>query len=225
MKNVCDLNHCFLCRNSLPGWHALIGANKKNILFKKGANIFNEGEVTNGMYFVNSGVVKVHRKWGTEKELILRFAKAGDMLGYRGMGDDRKYTVSATVIEPAVICYVEMAFFESLLQMNNQLTYQLMLCYANELQNAERKMSNLVHMNVKARIAETLLTLQNQFGKSKEGNIDIALSRQDIAAFTGTTYETLFRTIQEFIQYKFIKVSGKKIFVLKEKKLLELIQV
>ncbi|MBX2924563.1 MAG: Crp/Fnr family transcriptional regulator [Chitinophagaceae bacterium] len=218
-KNTCDLSRCFLCRHSPPAWHALIGANRKNLLFKKGAAIFHEGEVANGMYFVYSGTVKVHRKWGSQKELILRFGKSGDMLGYRGLGDERKYTVSATVIEPAVICYVDLVFFESLLQTNHQLTYQLMQCYANELQNAEKKMSKLAHMNVKARIADTLLTLQNQFGKTKEGYINIQLSRLDMAAFTGTTYETLFRTMQEFIQEKLIKVSGKKIVVLKEKKL------
>lgn len=224
-KTHCDLNRCFLCSNSLPGWQSLIGANRKNLRYKKGAAIFNEGEEASGMYFIYSGIVKVHRRWGSQKELIIRFGKAGDILGYRGLGDEKKYTVSATVIEPVVICYVELAFFESLLQINHSLTYQLMQCYANELQSAEKKMSNLVHMSVKARVADTLLALQNQFGKSKEGNINIQLSRQDIAAFTGTTYETLFRTMQEFIQDKLIKTSGKKIFVLKEKKLAELTQI
>lgn len=224
-KPSCDLSRCFLCSNSLPGWQALIEANRKNISFKKGAAIFNEGEVANGMYFVYSGVVKVHRKWGSQKELILRFAGAGDVLGYRGLGDEKKYTVSATAIEPAVVCYIEMDFFESLLQINHPLTYQLMRCYANELHNAEKKMSNLVHMNVKARVAETLIILQNQFGKSAEGYINIQLSRQDVAAYTGTTYETLFRTMQELIQEKIIKVSGKKIFVLKEKKLAGLTRI
>ena len=222
LKNGCNLNNCFLCKNSLPGWQALISANRKNIFFKKGGTVFKEGDIANGIYFVYDGVVKVHRRWGSQKELILRFVKPGDILGYRGLGNEKIYTVSATAVEAATICYVELPFFESMLQMNNQLTYQLMQCYVNELQNAERKMSNLVHMNVKGRVADTLLTFQSQFGKSKEGYINIQLSRQDIAAFTGTTYETLFRMMQEFIQEKLIKVSGKKIFIIKEKKLTEL---
>jgi CRP/FNR family transcriptional regulator len=221
-KNSCDLSLCFLCSNSLPGWQALISANRKNLRFKKGASLFEEGEPVSGMHFVYSGIVKVHRQWGSQKQLILRFAKAGDILGYRGLGNEKKYTVSATAIEPVTVCYVELSFFESMLQINHPLTYQLMQCYANELQYAEKKMSNLVHMNVRARVAETLLTLLSRFGKSRDGSIDIQLSRQDIAAFTGTTYETLFRTMQEFIQGKLIRVSGKKIFLLKEKKLAEL---
>lgn len=222
LKNGCDLSLCFLCRNSLPGWQALAGANRKNLRFKKGAVIFDEGEDIKGMYFVYSGIVKVQRSWGNQKQLILRFAKPGDILGYRGLGDEKKYTISATAIEPVTVCYVDLNFFESMLLINHPLTYQLMQYYTNELQYAEKKMSNLVHLSVKARVAETLLTLNNQFGKSKEGNINVHLSRQDIAAFTGTTYETLFRTMQEYIRAKLIRVSGKKIFLLKEKRLAEL---
>ena len=88
-KPACNLSSCFLCKNSLPGWQALIGANRKNISFKKGATIFNEGEEVKGIYFVYAGIVKVHRRWGSEKELILRFVKSGDILGYRGLGNEK----------------------------------------------------------------------------------------------------------------------------------------
>lgn len=215
----CDLNLCFLCKNSLPEWHAYIGCNRKNIRFKKGEVLFTEGDPLHGIFFLYSGLVKVHRQWGSQKELILRFAKAGDMLGYRGLGNLGHYTVSATALEDIVVCYVDLGFFDSLLQINHQLTYRLMQFYADELQHTEKKMSSLVHMSVKTRVADILIALQNQFGKNKEGYIDVQLSKQDIASFTGTTYETLFRTLQEFIQEKLIRVSGKKIFLLKEKRL------
>lgn len=218
-KSICNLDNCFLCKNSLPGWHAFIGSSRKNMNFKKGEVLFTEGDTLHGIYFLYSGIVKVHRQWGNQKELILRFATPGDMLGYRGLVNLKQYTVSATVIEDVTVCYIDLAFFESLLQINHQLTYQLMQFYADELQRTEKKMSNLVHMSVKTRVAEILLSLQQQFGKNKEGYIDVELSKQDIAAFTGTTYETLFRTLQELIQEKLIRVTGKKIFLLKEKKL------
>lgn len=214
-----DPNNCFLIKNSPPAWHELINSNKKIRRFKKGETLFEEGNTIGGMYFLYEGIVKVHRHWGSQKELIIRFAKPGDMIGYRGLGNDRLYTVTATAVENVTVGYVDIAFFESLLQTNNQLTYQIMQFYAGELQRAEKKMSNLVHMSVKTRVAESLLALLNQFGKNKEGYIDLQLSRQDIAAFVGTTYETLFRTFQELIQEKLVKISGKKIFLLKEKKL------
>jgi CRP/FNR family transcriptional regulator len=53
--------------------------------------------------------------------------------------------------------------------------------------------------------------MQEKFGLTKEGFIDIVLSRQDLASYTGTTYETVFRIINELVQEGAIAVSGKSI--------------
>lgn len=214
----CDLKICILCRNCLPDWLPAIGNQKQNLLIKKGAKVFEEGNEMQGIYFIFKGKIKVHKKWGTEKELIVRFAKDGDMIGYRGLGNERIYPVSATALEDTIVCFVSMDFFDTTLKVNHQLTYDLMQFYAEELQEAERRMRNLAHMEVKGRIAEALLTLQKVFGQCKDGSIDIQLTKQDIASYCGTTYETLSRTMAEMIKEKLIKVVGKAITILKQKK-------
>lgn len=222
--SFCNLKNCFLCRHILPHWASMVEANKKNLSFKKGETIFKEGEQVKGIYFVYTGTVKVHKKWDEKKDLILRFAKAGDMFGYRGLGNEKIYPVSTTAIEPVTVCFMDLAFFEVTLQVNHSLTYQLMQFYANELQDAEKRMRNLVHMEVKGRVAETLLLLKKNFGETKEGYIDILLSRQDIASYAGTTYETLFRIMKGLVKEKVIKLKGKKIFLLKDASLYKLHQ-
>ena len=94
--------------------------------------------------------------------------------------------------------------------------------YANELQEAESRMRDLAHMDVKGRLAQTLLRLKKRFGLSKEGVINISLTRQDIASYTGTTYETLFRTMMDLQKEKIISLSEGKIAIIKEQKLEEL---
>lgn len=111
---------------------------------------------------------------------------------------------------------MELAFFDVTLQVNHSFTYNLMQFYANELQLAEKRMRNLVHMEVKGRVIETLLLLKQTFGETKEGYVNILLSRQDIASYAGTTYETLFRIMKILVKEKLIKVKGKKIYLLKE---------
>lgn len=218
----CDLKSCFVCRNSLKGWLPAIELNKKNLFFKKGQTIFEEGTKVKGIYFLYSGKAKVHKRWGDEKELILKFAKPGDIIGYRGLGNKKIYPVTSTALEPVVVCFIELSFFEETLKINNQLTYELMNFYANELQEAESRMRDLAHMDVKGRLAQTLLRLKKRFGLSKEGVINISLTRQDIASYTGTTYETLFRTMMDLQKEKIISLSGGKIAIIKEQKLEEL---
>jgi len=159
-KHECDLKSCLLCQLCLKDWIPAIAVHKQNIFIKKGQHVFREGELVKGIYFIYSGNIKVHKKWGEEKDLIIRFAKAGEILGHTGLGDDSYYLVSATALEPAIVCYIEMEFFESTLQVNNTFTYKLMRFMANELQESEKRVRNLVHMPVKGRIAQAFINLK-----------------------------------------------------------------
>lgn len=178
--------------------------------------MFREGDEVRGIFFVYSGKIKVHKKWDNEKELIIRFAREGDVLGHLGLGGTGYYPVSATAIEDAVICFISMDFLETTMSVNNKFVVGLMHFFAGELQESERRMSNLAHMSVKGRLAQALLFLQKQFGINTQGFIDIELSRQDLASYTGSSYESLFRMINELLADGVIAISGKRIAIKNE---------
>lgn len=209
--HTCDLETCFLCQRCLPEWKPAIQAQRKNLQFKKGELIFEEGQPVEGIFFVTSGTVKVHKKWGTEKEIILRFAQKGEIVGHRGIGQESIYPISATALEPATACFIDLEFFQSSLKVNQDFMYGLLLFFASELQESERKMRNLAHMQVKGRVANALLAMQDKFGLGPDGHIQITLSRQDLASLVGATYETVFRIINELAQEELIQVDGKLI--------------
>lgn len=219
-KTPCDLGTCMLCRLCRKEWLTAVGVHRTNWKADKGETIFQEGEALKGIHFVYDGAVKVHKQWGEDKELILRFAKKGNILGHRGLGKDLTYPISGTAIEPTTLCYVELEFFEASLKVNPEFLYELMQFFASELKESERNMRNLAHMPVKGRVAQALLTLQEKFGVTEDGFLNIGLSRQDLASFAGTTYETAFRMLNEYIDEKAIRTDGKRIAVL-DKRLLE----
>lgn len=221
-KNDCDLKSCFLCNLCLPEWLPAIAANKKTMHYKKGELIFKEGEEVKGMFFIFNGTAKVHKKWGKEKELIIRFAKNGDIIGHRGFGEEIVYPVSGTALESTTVCFIDLEFFKTTLRINNDFTIKLLVFYAEELQRSERKMNNLAHMQVKGRIAYSLLSLKNKFGITSNGAINIILSRQDLASYAGTTYETVFRILNEFVHDEIITIDNKHIGIKNEKKLMHL---
>jgi CRP/FNR family transcriptional regulator len=209
-KNGCATDNCFLCRLCQKEWLPAVATYRQNFQYKKGELIFKEGDKVTGIYFVYSGTVKVHKHWG-EKELILRFARTGDVFGHRGFGKETYYPISATALEPVTVCYIGLEFFLASLKMNYDFIFHLMKFYAEELQESEKNMRNLAHMPVKGRVANALLRLQQRFGDTPDGLINITLSRQDLASFAGTTYETVFRLINEFTADQLIRVSGKNI--------------
>ena len=220
-KVKCSLDSCMMCRLCIKEWLPAVDGNRHNYTFKKGERIFNEGEEVKGIYFIHDGTVKVHKKWG-DKELILRFARKGAIAGHRGMGGDLIYPVSATALEPVTVCYVDLDFFKATIKINHDLIYELLMFYAGELKESERNMRNLAHMSVKGRIAQALLTLGDKFGVKENGAIDIELSRQDFASFVGTTYETVFRMLNELIENRLIEVAGKSITIIDKENLYKL---
>lgn len=221
-KQECDLNTCFICQFCLKEWLPAIGQKRKTLRVKKGELIFNEGDPVTGIYFVYAGNVKVHKKWGDDKELIVRFARKGAILGHRGIGTDLHYPVSATALEPGVVCFIDIDFFMTTLKVNHDFTYKLMLFFADELQLSEKKMRNLAHMSVKGRVAQALITLSEQFGTTTEGAINIEMTRQDLASYAGATYETVFRVMNELVKEHLVALWGKKISIIHAGKLLAL---
>ncbi|MBE9668379.1 Crp/Fnr family transcriptional regulator [Mucilaginibacter boryungensis] len=205
-----------MCKYCIEEWHPAICANKINIKLKKGDILFKEGEPVEGIYFVYSGNIKVYKQWDNDKELIIRFAENGAILGHRGIGPNLNYPISAAALEPSVVCYISMKFFESTLKVNGELTYQLVNFFASELRKSERRMRDLAHMPVKGRVAGALIKLQKQFGTTPDGFINIVLSRQDLASFAGATYETVFRVINEMVQEQNIRLSGKSIAIVNQ---------
>ncbi|MEO6315541.1 MAG: Crp/Fnr family transcriptional regulator [Chitinophagaceae bacterium] len=200
-------------------WLPAIDAHRKTINAKKGAVIFEEGAPVEGIYFINEGKAKVHKKWDGEKELIVRIAGTGAILGHRGLGKSLFYPVSATALEPVSLCFIDLDFFYATTKVNPDFTFRLMMFFAEELQESEKNMRNLAHMTVKGRLAQTLLMLQEKFGKTPDGAINISLSRQDIASLTGATYETVFRMMSELMEEKLIMTNNKSITINDEERL------
>ena len=224
-KQGCDLATCMMCRSGLKEWLPAIEAHRIMYRIKKGERIFSEGENMTGIFFVYQGVVKVHKHWGPEKELIVRFAKNGDIVGHRGLGNDTVYPVSATALSESEVCFIPLEFFLPTLKVNHEFLYQLMFFFAEELKISERKMRNLAHMPVKGRVAQCLISLKQKFGLTGDGYINITLSKQDLASFAGATYETVFRMLGELEEEGVIRTDNRNICITDEIKLSELMNI
>jgi CRP-like cAMP-binding protein len=211
-KGDYDASQSFIYRQCLKEWWPALDAHREILQYKKSEIIFSEGDEVKGMYFLLDGVVKVHKHWTEEKELIVRFARRNEILGHRGLSTQNKYyPITATALSDTTLCFFSLDFFHSTLKVNTGFLYECMMLFADELQLSEQRMRDLAHMPVKGRVAKALLTLAGKFGTDEEGFISFAVSRQDIAAYTGTTYETVYKLMMEFSELGLIKTEGKQI--------------
>ncbi|MGB3065089.1 Crp/Fnr family transcriptional regulator [Sphingobacterium thalpophilum] len=212
-STTCD-HSCLMCRHVLQDWLGQIDLHRKRLKIKKGQQFIHEGATAEGIYFVQSGLVKVHRRLG-DKEMVVRFAGPGDIVGHRGVSSaDAVYPISATALDTTQLCFVDLPFFLSTLRVNPELSYRLMLFFADELQLSEQKMCNLYQLTAKSRLAWSLLLFQRIFGAdATDGYIGFSPSKKDLAAYIGTTYETLYRMLAELSELAAIRLEGRRIFI------------
>lgn len=220
---ACGLDQCFLCRHCMPEWGEITAGHKRTLIFRRGKPLFSEGDPVTGIFFLYSGVVKIHAPWVDGREMIMRFARSGDIVGHRGLGGHTAYPVSATALEDTVACFIHNEFLELSLKANPSLTYTLMHFYCTELQKAEKRMRDMTHMEVKGRIAGALLDILVGFGTLADGTLALKLTRQDIAAYAGTTYETVFKFFTELTASEVIATSGKDIQILAPERLEQMV--
>ncbi|NQV52206.1 MAG: Crp/Fnr family transcriptional regulator [Flavobacteriales bacterium] len=214
----CHREDCFLCRNISTDWLEMVRMKRSVISYKKGDVIFREGEEVKGIYFILFGKVKVDMSWG-DKSYIVRLAGDGRILGHRGFGLDSVYPVKATALEDTTVCYIPTELFRTLLRTNPDFLYELTFFYADELKRTERRMKNLAHMPVKGRIAESLLYIDFAFGSDLDGRLKYRMSRKDMAAMGGTTYESVIRMLNELSADGWISLKDKDIWINEKEKL------
>jgi CRP/FNR family transcriptional regulator len=183
--------------------------------YKKGDTIFREGTYPNGLFCMNEGKVKLVQTGNEGREQIVRLAGNADILGYRALICNDKYSSSAVALETSSVCFIPRDTFFAILSKNSDLMGKMMRLLAYDLKNAEHRIVEMAQKPVRERVAEMLLLLKETYGVEKDGKtLAVALSREELASLCGTATETTIRFISEFKQGGYIAADGKKIKIL-----------
>lgn len=231
-KNDSFPDNCTECKHSGVALCSL--TNEEKTLFndakytkilKKGDVIFSQSHYPTGIYAVYEGKIKIAKIGEEGKEQIVRFAKAGDIIGYRSLLSEEAYRASATALGDAKICHIPRDVFFKVLRENHWLYKDLMLRLAKDLKAAEEKIISISQKSVKERIAETLILLHHKFGSKSNDSINVKLSRKEIGNIAGSTIETTIRTLSSLKKEGYIAYDGKDIIVKDINKLIQIANI
>lgn len=199
--------------NLSPDLLGQLSTKKTSNLYKPHQVIFYEGNQPFGLYCVSQGKVKVYKTDAEGHQQIVRLVGPGDLLGYRCLLANEPYAATAETLTDTEICFIDRQTFVQLVEQHAATALNVMRSLAADLRQAEDQHLNLVHKNVRERLAELFLILQKRYGKSegKKVKLDIQLTREEIAEMIGTTQESVIRLMSEFKQDKLIEVDGRNI--------------
>ncbi|NTX00013.1 MAG: Crp/Fnr family transcriptional regulator, partial [Geobacteraceae bacterium] len=105
-------------------------------VYKRGNIIYHEGHRINGFYCVQNGIIKIYKTGLDGKEQIIRFAKEGDIIGFRSVLSKELACTTAKVIEDAVVCFIPSENLFQLVKENPAFSMQLMQLTCRELGEA-----------------------------------------------------------------------------------------
>lgn len=201
----------------------ILEINKSKICssYKKNEYIFKEGAYASGVFCINGGKIKISMLGDEGKEQIVRLVKPGDIIGYKALLSGDKYSASAIAIEDSNVCFIPKEIFTEVLKKDAHLSFEMMKLLSDELRKAEEKITHLAQKPVRERMAETILFLKETYGTDTEENINVTLSREEIANIVGTATETAIRLLSEFNKDNMIELSGKKIKILNTSRLVK----
>ncbi|RVT76568.1 Crp/Fnr family transcriptional regulator [Flavobacterium sufflavum] len=184
---------------------------KTSRLVKKGEIIFEEGENVNGIFCVKDGVCKLTKLSPNGKDHIVKLVTKGELLGQRSMISDEPVNLSAVALEDMQVCFIPKSEIMGFFDKNNQFSMNVMRTICGDLKEADSQMVNMAQKTVKERLAETLLYLQDTFGKNEDGSLKIQLTRDELASMIGTATESCIRLLSDFNKLGLIELKGKKI--------------
>jgi len=130
-----------------------ISLNKITESHKRGSIIYQEGNRMKGFYCVQKGIVKIYKTGIDGKEQIIRFAKPGDVIGYRSVVSNEAACTTTEVLEDSIMCHIAAEILLKLIQGNGKFAVELMKLTCKELGEANSYITDIAQKTVKERFA------------------------------------------------------------------------
>ena len=185
--------------------------------------IFEEGEAGETLYIIMSGLVKISKEASDGRVKTLALLKAGEFFGEMSVLSDEGRSANAETLTDAELLLIGKADFEALLDKNPGISVAIIRTLIERLTDADRQIKNLALGNSRAKIADILLLLSQDFGdKSEDGTkVNIRLTHQELADLAGLARETTTKLLNEFVKDEAILLKDREIEILNTEKLVQ----
>lgn len=204
----CSSQHISLC-NVLDG-DELKKFSKISTDYQKKAKqvICCEDEESEYIYNIRSGAVRISKMLSDGRRQITGFLFAGDFFG---LSCKDKYSFTAEAITEVNICRFPRAKIMEAFREFPALGERVFDMTRTELDSTHDQMLLLGRKTAREKLCSFLLNLRDKssrLNKSHKNDVEIPMSRSDIADFLGLTVETISRQFTNLHKLDLIKLDG-----------------
>jgi CRP/FNR family nitrogen fixation transcriptional regulator len=179
--------------------------------FSRNAEIYGENEPADYIYKVISGAVRTYKVLNDGRRQIGAFYLPGDIFGLE-VGEEHSFSAEAVI--DCKVLVIKRSTLVSLAGRDTEVARQLWTMAASELQRAQDHIMLLIK-TAQERVAGFLVEMSARNAGASE--VELPMSRQDIADYLGLTIETVSRTLTQLENSGAIAVPTSRRIVLRSR--------
>jgi CRP-like cAMP-binding protein len=188
-----------------------LGMMGAKMTYARNEEIFGEGEPAEYLYKVVSGAVRVSKILDDGRRQVSAFYMPGD---YFGLEVGAEHSSSCEAIANSTVLVFKRSAVVERANRDGSVARKLWEITAAELGRAQEHILQLIR-SAEERVSSFLLNMAARSQTTNE--IDLPMSRQDIADHLGLTIETVSRTMTQFTAAGFIGLPSSRHIVLRNR--------
>lgn len=172
----------------------------KVITLQKGQYLFHEGDGGRYFYLVRKGPILITKYASTGRELALRLAKSGSVIGELPLFEEKPiYLFNAIAQGDCEVYAIEYHVLESFLEKKPNLTVALLKVLSKHMRKQHSKFRDLILYGKKGAVYSTLIRLANSYGQETEEGVllSVPLTNQELANYSAMARESLNRIFND----------------------------
>lgn len=182
----------------------------REIKFDKGAHFLKEGDRSDSLYFVVSGLVKVYKTSAGGREQVLHIAAPGDSLNDVSLYDDGPIAAGMLSLTPIVLYTIRKDAVMKILNGNSRIMINVIRSLAQRIRRDSNLLEDLSSTQVLVRLAKLFL---GRLG-GEEYTVGLNLTQRDIAGLVGSSREMVNKSLRILEEKGGIRLSRGRVIVL-----------
>jgi CRP/FNR family cyclic AMP-dependent transcriptional regulator len=185
--------------------------------FSRGTALAHAGQVPDRVMVLMAGHVKLTRVTDEGREVLLAIRGAGDLIGEQGAIDGEPRSASIVALDAVEALALPPDDFLGFVTRTPEASLYVMRMLAERLRDADGKRVEYAAQDVVGRLAARLCELSERFGDAEPGaaeaRIDLALTQEDLASWTGASREAVSRALQQMRSLGWVTTERRAITV------------
>lgn len=184
--------------------------------YERNGTIFMEGEPGEGFHYVKSGKVKIVKLSADGREHIINILGPSEVFAEALLFNTGAYPATAIAIEESCVGIIRNSELETVIINHPRVAMNVIQVMSKKLMFIQKKVKSLAFSDSYAKIAQAVENLARRHGReSCRGiEIDVDITRQDIANLAGTTRETVSRVFSVMKKGKVLGGDERRIIIL-----------